>query len=324
MEYTTLGRTGLKASVAGLGCGGNARLGLERGKTEAEAIALIQRALDLGVNLLDGAAAYRTQHVVGRAVKGRDRDSLILTTKANPMAGGKLRPVRELVDSLDNTLREMGQDHVDVFFFHGVPPSIYAHVRDEMAPVLMREQEKGKFRFLGITETPPADPIQEMASQAAQDGIWDVMMIGFSMLNQTPRVRLLPHIIKNNIGTLVMFVVRNIFSVPGRLQEEIKGKIEEGSLPEWLAKEKDPLGFLIHEGGARTLTDAAYRYARHEPGCDVILFGTSSIAHLEENIASILSPPLPEADRKKLADVFGKVEGMGLDKPDRTQKAMMA
>lgn len=320
MEYTTLGRTGLKVSVAGLGCGGNARLGLERGRSEAEAVTLVQRVMDLGVNLLDGAAAYRTEHVVGKAVKGRDRDKLVLTTKANPRAGEKLRPVEELVESLDNSLRTLDQDYVDVFMFHGVPPWIYAQIRDEYAPVLKREQEKGKFRFLGITETPPNDAVQEMASQAAQDGIWDVIMMGFSMLNQTPRERLLPHVIKNNIGTLVMFVVRNIFSVPGRLQEEIQKKVAEGALPDWLAKEKDPLGFLVHEGGARNIIDAAYRYARHEPGCDVVLFGTSSIEHAEQNVASILSPPLPASDREQLNRLFGKVEGMGLDLPDRRQK----
>jgi aryl-alcohol dehydrogenase-like predicted oxidoreductase len=319
VDYTTLGRTGLKASVAGLGCGGNARLGLQSGKSEAEAVALIQRALDLGVNVLDGAAAYKTEHVVGRAVKGRNRDKLILTTKASPRADGKLRPAQELVDSLDNTLRTMGQDYVDVFFFHGVPPDLYPKVRDELAPVLMREREKGKFRFIGVTETPPNDPIQAMSSQAAQDGIWDIIMMGFHMLNQKPRERLLPHVIKNNLGTLVMFVVRNIFSAPGRLQLEIKRKVDDGTLPDWLAKEKDPLSFLIHESGAQTLIDAAYRYARHEPGCNVILFGTSNIDHVQQNIESILRPPLPEADRQRLNELFGKAEGMGLDVPDRNQ-----
>ena len=319
MDYTTLGRTGLKASVAGLGCGGNARLGLQGGKSEAEAVALIQRALDLGVNVLDGAAAYKTEHVVGEAIKGRDRDSLILTTKSSPRASGELRPAADIVADLDNTLRTMQQDYVDVFFFHGVPPNLYPQVRDQLAPVLIREQEKGKFRFIGVTETPPNDPIQAMASQAAQDGIWDVIMMGFHMLNQTPRERLLPHVIKNNIGTLVMFVVRNIFSAPGRLQSEIKRKVDDGTLPNWLAKEKDPLGFLIHEGGAQTLIDAAYRYARHEPGCNVILFGTSNIDHVQQNIESILRPPLPEADRQRLNELFGKAEGMGLDVPDRNQ-----
>jgi hypothetical protein len=48
MQYVTLGKTGLRVSVAGLGCGGNSRLGLGRGKTEAEAIALTRQALDMG------------------------------------------------------------------------------------------------------------------------------------------------------------------------------------------------------------------------------------------------------------------------------------
>src|ERR1035441_8494740 len=52
VDYTTLGRTGLKVSVAGLGCGGNSRLGLSTGKTEADAVALIRAAIDLGVNLI--------------------------------------------------------------------------------------------------------------------------------------------------------------------------------------------------------------------------------------------------------------------------------
>ena len=51
---------------------------------------------------------------------------------------------------------------------------------------------------------------------------------------------------------------------------------------------------------------------RHEPGADVVLFGTSSIRHMQANVASILSPPLPEADRTKLAELFGHLVGVGL------------
>ena len=66
MDYTTLGRTELKVSVAGLGCGGFSRLGLNTGGTEASAIAIIHAALDHGVNLLDTAAPYDTEGVVGK------------------------------------------------------------------------------------------------------------------------------------------------------------------------------------------------------------------------------------------------------------------
>jgi aryl-alcohol dehydrogenase-like predicted oxidoreductase len=57
MQYTTLGKTGLEVSVAGLGCGGNSRIGLGTGLSEAQSVALVKRALDLGVNLLDTASA---------------------------------------------------------------------------------------------------------------------------------------------------------------------------------------------------------------------------------------------------------------------------
>src|ERR1700735_5277884 len=89
MDYTTLGRTGLKVSVAGLGCGGNSRLGLSTGKTEADAVALVRTALDLGVNLIDTAAAYGTEAVVGRALRGVTRDNVVVCTKVTAQKGEK-------------------------------------------------------------------------------------------------------------------------------------------------------------------------------------------------------------------------------------------
>src|ERR1700751_2454594 len=82
MEYVTLGRTGLRVSVAGLGCGGFSRLGLGTGKSEAEAVALIRQALDLGINLLDTAAMYGTESVLGQAIKSISRESVVIATKA--------------------------------------------------------------------------------------------------------------------------------------------------------------------------------------------------------------------------------------------------
>ncbi len=313
MQYTTLGRTGLKVSVAGLGCGGGSRLGLSKGKSEAEAVALVRHALDLGVNLLDTAAAYGTEGVVGKAIKVVPRDKVVVSTKLTPRREGKVISVADAVASLDNSLRQLGTDHVDVLHLHGVFPSEYEALYRDVVPALLKERDKGKFRFLGITETAPNDPTQSMMSRALQDDVWDAVMMAFHMLNQTPRQRILPTVIKKNIGTLMMFVVRNIFSVPGRLQAEIKGQVEAGKLPASMAEDKEPLNFLLHKGGAESLIDAAYRYVRHEPGCNVILFGTSDVKHMDTNVASILRPPLPEADRARLAKVFGHLEGVGLD-----------
>jgi L-galactose dehydrogenase len=90
-----------------------------------------------------------------------------------------------------------------------------------------------------------------------------------------------------------------------------------GQVPQWLADTDNPLGFLLHESGARSVTDAAYRFVRHEPGVHVVLFGTSTQEHLQANIHSLLQPPLPEADRQQLAALFGHLLGVGLELPDQ-------
>jgi aryl-alcohol dehydrogenase-like predicted oxidoreductase len=82
MEYTTLGRTNLNVSVAGLGCGGFSQRGLAQGKSEADAIGIIHEALELGVNLFDTAAAYGTEAVLGTAIKAVRREDVVICTKA--------------------------------------------------------------------------------------------------------------------------------------------------------------------------------------------------------------------------------------------------
>src|SRR5437899_5091968 len=106
MDYVTLGRTGLKVSVAGLGCGGFSRLGLGTGKSEAEAVALVRQAFDLGVNLLDTAAVYGTEGVVGEAIKSVARDGVVIATKTwIPRREGRSAAARA-VASLDNSLKQ--------------------------------------------------------------------------------------------------------------------------------------------------------------------------------------------------------------------------
>ena len=155
--------------------------------------------------------------------------------------------------------------------------------------------------------------------RAVEDPVWDVVMLGFHMMNQNVRAPVLARCLANNVGTLCMFAVRNIFSRPGLLQETIKELAAKGKLPAPLAAERDPLGFLLHAGGAESLTDAAYRFARHEPGVDVVLFGTGNAAHLKSNIQSILRPALPATDVQRLYAMFHHLVGVGFDLPDHVQ-----
>jgi aryl-alcohol dehydrogenase-like predicted oxidoreductase len=321
MQYTTLGGTGLKVSVAGLGCGGNSRIGQGAGLSEADSIALVRAALDLGVNLIDTAAIYGTEGIVGKAIKGRPRESVVISTKSpiNAFDGSSMAPAAAVLASLDASLKALDTECIDVFHLHGLSPKVYDRAMADVVPALLREKEKGKFRHLAVSETAPRDPGHTMLERAVEEPAWEVFMLAFHMLHQNARNHLLKRTQANKVGTLCMFAVRNIFSRPGLLQETVAGLAAEGKLPSELAQTEDPLGFLVHEGGAESIIDAAYRFARHEPGIDVVLFGTSSVEHLRSNIASILRPPLPAEDVAKLYALFGHLVGVGLDLPDRVK-----
>ena len=315
MEYVTLGRTGLRVSVAGLGCGGFSLLGLATGKTNAEAVTLVRQALDMEVNLLDTAAAYGTEAVVGEAIKHVPRESVVIATKAWIPRGESRRAAERAVTSLEASLRRLCTDYVDIFQLHGVMPAAYEHARDVIAPALLKEREKGKLRHLGVTEAASEDPEHDMLRRAVEDEIWEVVMVAFHMMHQNARAQIFPRTSANRVGTLLMFAVRNIFSRPERLATALRELTQRRELPRWLADAPNPLGFLLHEAGAKSITEAAYRFARHEPGVDVVLFGTGDPDHLRANIAALLAPPLPLADRLTLTKLFGRLSGVGLDPP---------
>jgi aryl-alcohol dehydrogenase-like predicted oxidoreductase len=313
MEYTTLGNTGLRVSVAGLGTGGFSRLGLKSGLSEAQSARLIEEAVGLGVNFIDTAPAYGTEGVVGRALKFIPREKLVIATKAAIYSGdARFAPAR-MVESLDNSLRRMGTDHVDVFNLHAVELDEYDEALERMVPALIEQKRKGKIRHIGLTENPIEDFTQEMLKRALGDPVWEVFMVGFHMLHQGAGRTVFPATREKGIGTLLMFAVRSIFADPPRIAREIKSLAQKGLVEKWLGDTDDPLGFLIRDGGAATLIEAAYRFARHDSGADVILFGTGNAEHLRANIAALEKPPLPQADRDKLAKLFGHLTGIGLD-----------
>jgi aryl-alcohol dehydrogenase-like predicted oxidoreductase len=255
MEYTTLGRTGLKVSVAGLGCGGFSRLGLGTGKSEADAVGLVREAFALGVNLFDTAAVYGTEAVLGKAVRVLPREQIVIATKAWTPRGSYRSAADRIRASLDNSLKELATDYVDVFQLHGVSPEGYDHAREVIAPVLLEEQAKGKIRFFGVTETGSSDPEHNMMQRAAEDEVWDVVMVAFHMMHQNARSLVFPRTLANRVGTLIMFAVRNIFSKPQRLKSELRQLAAEGKVARWLGHAPNPLGFLIHaeDGGALTI-----------------------------------------------------------------------
>jgi aryl-alcohol dehydrogenase-like predicted oxidoreductase len=154
MQTGRLGRTGLTVSVAALGAGGKNRLGQSRGATPESSIALVQSALDAGVTLLDTAAVYGTEELVGAAIKGR-RDEVIVSTKgliAEDLSSPVLIDAAEFVRRVDGCLSRLDIETIDILHLHGVTAEQYEHSCSEMLPALVRLREAGKIRFTGITE----------------------------------------------------------------------------------------------------------------------------------------------------------------------------
>ena len=307
MDYKTLGRTGLKVSTMGLGSGGSSRVGQRTGKTEAESIAIVRQALNSGINIIDTAEAYHTEEIVGKAIKDVDRDSIVLSTKKTVFEGISPEQVQK---GLEESLRLLGTDFVDIYHLHGVLSQDYGYLTSEIVPLLQKMRNQGKIRFLGVTEMFNVDTQHNMLQRALEDDIWDVMMVGFNMLNQSARNTIFPKAMLNNIGIVVMFAVRAAFSRPERLNQIINQLIEKSQINVSDIDETDPLGFLIHDGGAISLTDAAYRFCHYEPGTHVIFSGTGTPTHLEANIESFSRPSLPQEDLVKLRNIFQNVDSV--------------
>ncbi|MEM7250263.1 MAG: aldo/keto reductase [Pseudomonadota bacterium] len=316
MDYTTLGQTGLRVSVAGLGCGGNSRLGLTRGQSEADCIAVVERAIDLGVNFFDTAEAYGTEAVVGKAMAGHPRDQMVISTKARIVKGDELMRPPAVRESLEASLKRLQTDYVDVFHLHGVIASRYDYALHELYPELDKAKAQGKIRHIGITEAAAQDATHDMLHRATQSDPWEVVMFAFHMMSQNARPLLLPTTQARGIGTLLMFVVRNIFSQPTYLHRVVEALRASGDLSEAIDP-RAPFDFALGDGGAQSVVDAAYRFARHEPGADVVLFGTGNVAHVEANVRSIVRPPLANDITKMIYERFGHLVDVGLDAPQR-------
>jgi aryl-alcohol dehydrogenase-like predicted oxidoreductase len=308
VEYTILGRSGLRVSSVGLGCGGPSRLGQATGKSEQESIAVVRQALDLGITLVDTAEMYGTETIVGKALEAVPRDQVVISTKKIPPSPDQPDPVGELRQALEQSLRRLRTDYVDIYHLHGVRPDHYRYAYNVLAPALLRMREEGKIRAVGITEAFVSDPGHLTLQQAVEADCWDVMMVGFNLLNQSARNRVFKKTLAKNLGVLCMFAVRRALSQPVHLSTLLAELARRGQIDGGAYEAEDPLGFLIQAGKAATIPEAAYRYCRHEPGIHVTLSGTGNIEHLRENVTSLLKPPLAQADLQRLATIFGRVD----------------
>jgi len=310
MEYNTLGRTGLRVSVMSLGTGGHSRIGQSTGRTEEESIRVVREAVDLGINLIDSSEMYGTEAIVGKAISGMQRDKLVLTTKGGLYKDKVLKKADDLMVSLDASLKRLQTDYVDVYMLHAVTFNDYDYAVKELVPAMLRMKEAGKIRYLGITEGFASDPDHKALTRAVEDDIWDVMMVGFNILNQSARDIILKKAIEKNIGIMDMFAVRRVLIGGQPLRELVSELVEKNLIDRNKIDPENPLGFVVDEYGCKDLTEAAYRFCRYEPGISTVLSGTGNIEHLRQNVVSILKGPLPDSCVARLKDIFKGVDSV--------------
>ena len=161
MKMRELGRQGLSVSELGLGCMGISDFYSSSGVTEAQGIALIHRALALGVTLLDTAdvyGPYSNEVTVGKALQGR-RDSVVLATKFGIVRepGSTNRGVNGNPDyvraSCEASLKRLGVEYIDLYYQHRVDPQVPI---EETVGAMAQLVEQGKVRYLGLSEAAPA------------------------------------------------------------------------------------------------------------------------------------------------------------------------
>ena len=310
MQYRRLGRTGLEVSLVGLGTGGPSRLGQGSGVPEAEAVRVVHRALDLGINLIDTSAGYGDSEVIlGRALREIDRRRYIIATKFRPAeeAGGEGQPAAALEESLHRSLRRLGVDCIDLFQFHGIMPGQYDLVVDRCLGEAQRWQRQGKVRFLGITERYSGDGAHRMLERALADDHFDSIMVGYNLLAPGAEYEILPAARKRDVGVLVMFAVRRALSDPVRLEKAVAGLKERGLLDPGAVPDRRPLDWLLRPG-VESVIAAAYKFTAAHPAVSSVLTGTANRSHLEANTEAILGTPLEAEARERVLALFGHIE----------------
>jgi L-galactose dehydrogenase len=307
MLYRTLGRTGLRVSLLGVGTGGPSNFGQATGVPEADIHRLVRRALDVGVNIFDTAAGYReSEAILGRALKGVSRDHYYLATKFTPEHDNQVVSPEEVVASVERSLTHLRTEYVEVLQFHGVRPRHYREVVDRLLPTVLKLQEQGKCRWIGITEQYGEDGAHEMLQMALADNHFDTAMVGYNMLNQSADHLVYPQCLEHNVGVFIMFAVRRVLASNERLEQTIADLKQRGLVAADAVPERQPLDWLIH-GNVDSIPSAAYKYTAMHAATSTVLSGTANLEHFETNLRALADPVLPAPDYARLRQLFGKV-----------------
>jgi aryl-alcohol dehydrogenase-like predicted oxidoreductase len=308
MEQRTLGHAGPRVSALGLGCMsiGIADVYTSSVRDDAAAVALIHRALDLGITLLDTADIYGVSEIqVGQALKGR-RANAILATKFGFVIAGQPGIERALNGSpdyvrraCDASLKRLGVDYIDLYYLHRVDPAVPI---EETVGAMSELVRLGKVREIGLSEVSPATVRRAHAVHPIA-----AVQTEYSLWSREPEESLLPALHALGIALVAYSPLGRGF-LAGRIRT-----LDELAPNDW--RRNNPR--FQRENFAKNLAAAdRVREVSSEKGCtpaqlaiawlltrpDVIpIPGTSNIARLEEN-AGAVNVKLTESDIARIEE----------------------
>ena len=307
MQYREFGATGLRVSEIGIGAYPLSGLqtrpdGTQTGWTgidDRESVALIHRAENLGVNVIDTAEGYGAGHsetIVGQALHGR-RERWVVATKVQPNQGldaaapDAMAARQRIVAACEQSLRRLRMDTIDVYQLHAIPHEwASAPVMDALAGL----KRQGKVRCYGISTNN-----QAAVERLRRYGPIEALQIGYNLLERSAD-ELLQWAQRERIGTLIRVPLAK-----GMLTGKYVGREAADALPpEDLryerfrrpesrdAFEKLPQLQFLAEGTGRTITQAALRFVLQHPGVSSVIAGAKTRQQIEENAAAGEVPPL--------------------------------
>ncbi|MFI9627965.1 aldo/keto reductase [Streptomyces sp. NPDC052042] len=302
MRLRALGRSGLSVSEIGYGAWGIGESSWV-GATESESVRALHRAVDLGVNFVDTARGYgESERIVGRVVRERSGDEVLVATKVPPRNGvwpapegidpAEVFPGEHIRESLETSLRVSGLDHFDVLQFH-VWSDDWVGRGDWLETVTALKQE-GKIRLFGVSVN---DHRPDSALALVCSGAVDSVQVIYNIFDQAPADELLPACTEHGVGVIVR--------VP--LDEGgLTGHITAGTtFPEgdWRARyfrddrpaqvERHVDAIVSDLGiGPDEIAEYALRFVLSAPAVSTVIPGMRSVRNVERNTAVSDGRPL--------------------------------
>jgi len=294
----TLGRTGLEVST--LGYGAMELRGAPTGPdlSEADAAALLNELLDVGVNFIDTSIDYgRSEDVIGALIADR-RDEYVLASKCGcvpraPQGSDHVHTAENIRNGVEASLRRMKTDHLDLVQFHR---SLHADEFDAEGALteLLALQAEGKVRFLGVSAVLPT------LDEQIEMGVFDAFQIPYSAL-QRDHEDVITRASDAGMGIIIRGGVAR--GVPDDWEGRINYMVPTETMRNWWDDAK--LDELL-DGMSRV--DFLLRFTLSHPDLDTTIVGTANLAHFRANLAAAAKGPLPDdvlAETKRRLDDVG-------------------